>query len=249
MRRVHHLVLSLLLALLAGTLLAAPSVAVEEPEEPEPDPYVGAPTAGECSRISYEDAQGATVDSATVSCKKKHRTKVIEVGLLRPKISWDDDNVFKAVSRACRTAWEPFMTDEVRYWGRTAYEKLYFIPSEADREAGARWYRCDIALTGSGTLLQHRGRFPRSRPKPPLEIKRCVARDLTLTVCSEKHRWQQHDMKLSKKFAKAPKKQARQLRRYAEKACGRAMPGKRFVWSARHWTSTRYVVLCYRKRR
>jgi len=243
------LVVSLLLALVAGTLLAAPSSAMEEPEpDPEENLFLGAPREGRCSTLSYEQAyEEESVSSATRPCRKWHTTQVVAVNILPSSASYDDEDIATTISDGCSADLDAVHGKNELKLRRTLYASWIFVPTKAQQEQGARWYRCDVSLAANQKLLRVKGSYAKvKKGAVPDRAGRCVTRKFTYTLCSKKHAWEHHGAARSPKLSKQQAKRDRQVQKFAQQTCSKKV-GKRFVWAAFTSRPRTVVVVCFKK--
>ena len=246
--RLRSIVLSARGSLLSLTLLTAPAGAADEPVEP--DPMAGAPTVGTCADMTWADVMGETA-TEDVDCARRHTTEVVGVGQLPDDLSWDQRRkVGKAVVAACAPAWETITTDDHLLYRRSAYEKFWFMPSQEQRDAGARWFRCDLARVKGEKLMVITGAgMPTVTKKLHSNVRRCMTKDFYGTVCKTKVRhlgWRNKEafwLSVPAKDARAEKK----VRRAALERCPDRVRTPKFAWSWFTDETRRWVVLCYEK--
>ncbi len=113
---------------------------------PEPQPEVGA-----CRVLSPADVAESTDLSATVECTEPHTAETFAVGQL-PSTYDDAERNDAAVGEwaydACSTKFQDFVSADDSLVMRTVVSWVWFRPSEAAWDDGARWYRCDIVGGG-----------------------------------------------------------------------------------------------------
>ena len=246
--RLRSIVLPALGSLLSLTLLTAPAGAADEPVEP--DPMAGAPAVGTCADMTWADVMGETA-TEDVDCARRHTTEVVGVGQLPDDLSWDQRRkVGKAVVAACAPGWETITTDDHLLYRRSAYEKFWFMPSQEQRDAGARWFRCDLARVKGERLMVITGAgMPTVTKKLHSNVRRCMTKDFYGTVCKTKVRhlgWRNKEafwLSVPAKDARAEKK----VRRAALERCPDRVRTPKFAWSWFTDENRRWVVLCYEK--
>lgn len=176
------------------TMLAAPVAAPTASAVGIEDPMYGAPTVGECKNYTLESGAGDSETSAPVDCATSHTAKVTSVHLLPGWLSWQssEDSLFRYTAKTCIVANHEALgrTDKLR--AMSAHVDFFFWPTQAERENGARWFRCDVTLAGKGKLLPLPFDTQPLLPAAPLpkSVLACRAGDnLVLTACSQGHRW------------------------------------------------------------
>lgn len=235
------LTLPVLLALLGGLLVLAPASQAAD------DPYLGAPTEDTCSVMTAKQVMKVTAPSKTVNCEKRHTTLVSKVALLPEGLDYDDRDLFSRVSQICADNTARKVGGDLLSRRRTFYATHYFVPTKAQQERGARWYRCDIGLYAAGKMFSHRGSYPKvTKNKIPDAVGRCITAKRAYTVCSQKHAYKHRAAAQTPKLSKNQKKQAQQLAAFAQKQCAKKADSEG-LYSADVSGTRRYVVVCYAK--
>ncbi|MCL8023951.1 septum formation family protein [Nocardioides bruguierae] len=244
----HRLGLSLL-ALLLGPLVllaatSAPATAAGA--------WKGAPQVGDCYKLTWKQVQRASVPVDPVACSKGHQAVVLRTGLLDADTDWDDtDAVAHAIARRCATAADPWTTDDPRVSYRTMYLPLIFWPTAAQRARGARWYRCDLALQGTGEAL---AQLPEKLVKVTSSnvsrrtrrsVTRCVTSEYLYTLCDRTHAYRGTGTFVAKKLSKRTAKAQRQVRARAVDRCPALTSTDDWIYSSQAVTARSRVVLCY----
>lgn len=160
------------LVLLAGCTLpkqAATHDAATEPDstaptKPKPSPSTTPPPPDPdtetCRELRFGDVGRYANDTPTTSCDKRHTGFTFEVTELPPDIAFDgvqikNDAIQQAAGRSCRQAFEDYVGGDAATRARVRLTVTYFLPSQAEYDAGARWVRCDIiALQGERILAE-----------------------------------------------------------------------------------------------
>lgn len=175
---------SLLVALLAlvGTALVAP------PAQAALDPGFEQPAVGTCYRMSEKELRQVSYGEAAVDCAGKHTSQVVAVTYLPDGLSWRRASVGKVTKLAvkgCQPALDAALGGDVVLRAQSAYQLTFFIPTKAQRRAGARWIRCDVVL----------GLSPLTSLPPTLALTDPLADGVTACLdgrgvvrsCSKKH--------------------------------------------------------------
>ena len=136
------------LAAALSTLLGAPaSTASVSPRGVD----ITAPAVGSCHALTYAEAQGQADPDPAVACTDAHTSMTTKVITFASTPDWSSDAVFHQVSAKCERA-------KIDYFGDTKtlelsmYFTYFFYPTKAQRDAGANWARCDLALNGKAGL-------------------------------------------------------------------------------------------------
>lgn len=118
---------------------------------PEP---AAAPAAGACYRLSRAQLDEAHVDAAAVACPQPHTTQSYAVTTLAGISAPDDAAAIAATAeRQCRAGLRAYVGATA---GRLALSRVtyaWFVPTQDDLDAGARWLRCDVAVLRTDTTL------------------------------------------------------------------------------------------------
>jgi hypothetical protein len=119
------------------------------------DAASGKPSVGECRQLTTSQIAAASDTSAPIACSNAHNDRVIAVPNLPTGVSWSDlSTSAKLIATATKLCYPALrhtlgQTDLVR--NRSAYTFLFFEPTSRQRNAGARWMRCDLALQQGAT--------------------------------------------------------------------------------------------------
>lgn len=178
-------VLATVLGLLAVLLPAAPSTAGAV------DPLTGSPEKGECYDVTYAQSAGESIDEEPVLCTERHTIWVTNVILIPGTDPIDPASpaLQAQLLTACYDARDTAIGGDLTRFGRSVYQIVYFVPTQAQRDAGARWASCGLVLLKAGGLVST------TRPTParlasdrvPASLALCVNRKFQATPCSESH--------------------------------------------------------------
>jgi hypothetical protein len=161
----------------------------------EPDPDFEKPPVGKCRNYGMAAVFEESNDSQTVSCGTTHTSKVVGTPLLPDSLTWDstDNAIQLAVLKGCLPAFRHYLgrTEALRH--RSAYEFAWFEPTQTQKDAGARWIRCDLVLIGGLSLMPiKRNAIPILQAAPlPRSVTSCLAGSdpIRKTVCTKTHRY------------------------------------------------------------
>jgi hypothetical protein len=121
--------------------------------EPPPPP----PEAGACYRLSVEDAKAASTDAEPVPCRRDHTARTAFVGKVSRLADGDatpeDPQVARRLSEDCRQRGLTFLGGDPVTQNLSRFVTVGFVPTAAEIEAGAEWYRCDVVAFGDGERL------------------------------------------------------------------------------------------------
>jgi hypothetical protein len=184
--------------LFATALTAGATATAATPGRPslEPDPSFEIPTVGECRNYGLAAVAPSTNESPTVSCGDLHTSKVIATPLLPEALTWEspETQIHLAMVKACLPAFRSILGRTERLRQRSAYEVAWFTPTQTQRDAGARWLRCDLVLYGGSTLMPIRRNAVPILPAAPLpkSVTSCLVGPddaIRKTVCTKTHRY------------------------------------------------------------
>ena len=109
------------------------------------------PSVGDCHALTYTEAQKVADPEAAVPCTDPHTTVTTKVITFDSAPDWSSEALFHQVSAKCERA-------KIDYFGNlkalqlSNYSVFFFYPTKAERDAGATWARCDVALYGKDDL-------------------------------------------------------------------------------------------------
>jgi hypothetical protein len=236
----------------ALTVSTAPSHAQGQPDGPD----FGAPTVGACSSMTAKQANAKADKSTVVSCSDTHTAKVAGVVALPDQLDYSSDvaKLYRVIVDTCRPKVNKMLgrTDAAR--DSSAYDLVWFIPTENQRQHGARWLSCSIVLRQAFKLAKLPTNKTPLLPSGKLGdgIHRCLLADTSRTIttrCSARHGWRATGSFVidSNRYpgAKAVNRKAR------TKCAHRVLPGKAYRWT--YWTRINWqvggdhAVICYSK--
>lgn len=184
----------------SGSASASARASTSPKVTPPPKPAVSV-----CRTLTYQRAIAASDDSRTVTCSRPHTAVTIGVGRLpRSGGSVLDPTGEEAQARiaaGCQRA-------QTRYLGGDAADRdlsmlhvVWFVPTAAQLDAGASWYRCDvIALAGDKRLARIsgglRGVLDDAKAREPYAVcgtARPGTSDFERVACSQRHSWRAID--------------------------------------------------------
>lgn len=213
------------------------------------------PQVGDCHDYGMKIAAKEHETSAPVNCNQDHTARVIEVRDLPDGKSWSDYDLValaRMSSRYCYPKlWEALgRTDKVR--DMSAYSFYWFTPTKAQRQDGARWIRCDIALNGGRHLLNLPTDAQPALPsgKLPKTVARCLTANTPYTTtCSHRHAYKAVGA-FRMKVDHYPSQ--RKLQKIAVRSCGRFVHTRAWYWTTRGrsgFAQGDHVMVCYDKTR
>jgi hypothetical protein len=154
------------------------------------------PSVGECRSLTIAEASAASDTSDPIPCSTAHTARVIAVPSLPSGVGYPDLDTAAKLDRVavklCYPAFRAALGQNDKVRDRSAYAYLYFVPTADQRDAGARWLRCDLTLRHGGRLadLPTDAVPALSGTRLPAKVKRCLAgTNLRTTVCTATHRY------------------------------------------------------------
>jgi hypothetical protein len=151
------------------------------------------PALGECRNLTLAEMYTVSDRTAPTDCADPHTMLVIAVPHLPPAMSWSAPRakLEAAFFRKCRPAWDEFLGRTEAAREMSAYSWAWYMPTKAQRDHGARWFRCDAILYGGTRALNLPEDTAPALPSTPLpdSVARCLTGKLYMTACSRNHAW------------------------------------------------------------
>lgn len=122
-----------------------------------------APPVGACYDYGYAAFGAVSNSSPAVPCNSRHTALTVAVGTLADGTTWDTlgstanqelvgTDCFPEKRQAVGGTWSQY--------NQSAYVVSWFVPTKAEFDAGARWFRCDVVLPGATQLFALRSKTP-----------------------------------------------------------------------------------------
>jgi len=245
-RALRLLGVTAVLALLAGLL----GIGTASAGETVPDPMSGAPAVGACYDLTYKQAGGDSTSEATVDCSGKHTLIVGAVGQLPESFDWDDSSErYTYSNKICKPFWHKYYVIGKPSSYLTLLYGVWLAPTQAQRDAGARWISCEVGIATDGVLLPlPKGGPAKATKKPASSIARCADARYRVTPCSKKHAW-----RATYAFGVTAKGKdkavASKLEKAAARTCPRKVSSETWLRSFRPIDENRYAIACFSKTR
>jgi hypothetical protein len=130
---------------------------------PTSAPAASEPTVGQCWNASvtqaaaWADWKGAT----SAACTTSHTLYTYQVGKISgvSSSSWaaagDPSNLSDAVEAKAENACSISTLLPHEKWNQQLIQDYFFVPTEAQWKAGARWVRCDVGVLATGTTVDN----------------------------------------------------------------------------------------------
>lgn len=161
-----------------------------------------APTVGACRLLAFKDASAQTNDLPPVPCSAPHTAITVDVGSLvdakHPTLTnVNAPEVQHRLAVSCPTAAQKYLGASENTLRLSQVVPIWFLPTPAQIEAGAHWYRCDVVVlarpnelgdlpaTMSGALAQ---------PQALNDWGTCAnvapaSQDFRRQLCRDPHHW------------------------------------------------------------
>ena len=111
------------------------------------------PAVGSCHELTWDNADDLADPDPAVPCTDRHTSVTTKVVTFANTPDWTDEDVILAIARRqCTPANLAFFSDNARAYQLSTYSSWFFIPTKAQRDAGASWMRCDVTLYGYYSL-------------------------------------------------------------------------------------------------
>lgn len=160
-----------------------PSGQASQPSSPAtPGAPSGArPQVGQCRNLTDAAVPRPSDSTPVVDCSQSHTAQTYYVGRYRSGST--PDNTYAGA--VCRKQLGHGLGVSDKAAALTAYQVVFFGPDSAAWAAGARWFRCDVALMAGNHLLP----LPNPLvPSPlPSSLQACLTRQGALTPCDHSH--------------------------------------------------------------
>ena len=186
---------------------ATPSESTAESPSQEsstpPPPPPPAPKPGACYDLTVAAADNLSSDVEPVSCSRAHTARTVHVGKLPaladdPQIAVDDPRVGRLLAQECPRRVDAFLGGDPVTRNLSRFVAIWFVPSVADAEAGASWFRCDVVAFGADDAF---ARLPQQRLEGVLATEAALdtfgtcgtaapgAPGFRRVICSLPHSW------------------------------------------------------------
>ncbi len=134
--------LSLPLAAVVGTAAPARAEVVPEP-----------PPVGSCHDLTLDEAAAESDPDPAVECTEHHTTITVGAIQFETAPNWNDtDSYGSMVQKRCVSKMGDFFDDRYKALSLSTWTVYWFIPTSAERDAGATWVRCDAAVYSPGQV-------------------------------------------------------------------------------------------------
>jgi hypothetical protein len=233
------------LLLLAG-LASVPASADETGSTPDPT----APTlaVGACHDLTLKQIDVSSIPVEPVDCAGPHTAVVTAVPTLPASLTWTSarEDIVGAASSTCWTALEKQVGTNPLLFVRAQYDIAWYEPTQAQKDAGARWFTCHAIVAEDSRLADLPQRLIRLSSKMPDSIARCGApRTLAYTTCADRH-----VARATYAFYVGKKLTQRNADAAAAAVCPRHVPRlnrRKWLMSTYELGAKKFIVVCYAK--
>lgn len=163
------------------------------------------PRTGDCHALTAAQVKHPIDTNEAVPCRKPHTTQTYHVGTFNLRIIGDRNpgtsEIAEFVTPRCAREFDRWVGGDRRTQMLSRAHPVWFVPNRRDLRLGARWFRCDVVLSGVENRLAKLPRDTRgmldsdgalddyglcSRGSPER------VRSATV-ICSRSHSWQAFD--------------------------------------------------------
>ena len=118
-------------------------------------PHYQEPTAGQCRNYTIKQAMLSSNRTAAIHCTEPHTAVTAGVSQLPDSLTWSSnrDTIMDFISTECGKAFRSRVGATPLLRRQTMFSLWWFEPNQDQKDHGARWIRCDIALGGHGGLV------------------------------------------------------------------------------------------------
>lgn len=221
------------------------------------DPHYHEPAVGECRNLTSDQLGKQSDTTAPIDCGSRHTTKIVAVPQIPDGETWATmkannwAKLGKLYETQCRPAWETLLGVNDRTQAMTAYGLAWFMPTVAERNAGARWFRCDVYVpAGSSALTPLKYDAAPLVPDPLTNfVRKCMkGKDFAYTSCNARHAWRAKGSFNLRKQKTYPTD--KQIRRQALAKCPALVTTGTFAWAPptkSRWKYGYRAMACFNK--
>lgn len=244
----------LAVALMAAAALTTTALTATAPASAGPEVDITPPAVGSCHDLTIDEAIKWVEPDEPVDCTTRHTTVTHHVIQFEEAPDWEDmQTLSDTVTPACLSAMRPYLGGTQKALEMSAYVYTWYLPTKAQREAGANWVRCDLAVIGRGELRQLPTDGPPTLGDLPLEddIARCRYRyrgdgEYYVTACALAHAYR---AKYAVRFPEGAYPGLRSMRKFALRECADRLPNQGFYWEVPvriEWRAGWRYAICYK---
>ncbi|MDZ5619907.1 septum formation family protein [Nocardioides bizhenqiangii] len=175
------------------TAALTPLTAVGTPSPARAGVDITPPEVGSCHAYTMAEGAGRSDRTPVVDCADPHTAITVEVVEFDQAPDWDDpDALDRALRTQCYPAYFEALGGNIKTIQRSAHILYVFIPTKAQREAGAAWLRCDATLQGGTRLMNLPDNLVLGSLPLPDRVAKCRTGkrfDYAYTVCARPHQF------------------------------------------------------------
>lgn len=241
----QRLGITVLFALLATLLVATPAKAVDTTPPP----------VGSCHDLTIEEAYSRAEPDPAVDCATRHTTVTIKIIRFKRTPDWSNHaRLHRKVVKKCGRNLLAYFDGRIKKVSLSAYAIYWFYPTKKQRNAGAKWLRCDLALIRPKSVPTlptdgdpRLGRLPLSD-----DVAKCrkgKRKNYFPTTCNTGHRLRAtHAVRYRSDTYPGDAKMERRAWRKCNRKLGRSLGYAE--WPLRlNWKAGYRHVVCYKKTR
>jgi len=174
---------------LSATLTLAPSATAGVEAD---GPHYQEPAVGQCRNYTLDAGQKMSNSSPVVECSLNHTAMTVAVVQLPDTLNWSSsvDELQTVVDNKCTPKWRATVGGTLLQRVRANFTQFWFAPTQFQKDHGARWIRCDVALVGHQALIP----LPKTAApwirdgKIPYAVTKCVyGTSNYYTACIKSH--------------------------------------------------------------
>jgi hypothetical protein len=143
------------------SLQTKPTASPTQTPTPTAPAYLADPKVGECHNLTAKQIQQPSDTVKPVPCSARHTTITVAVVTATKETNEGkgDARTF-AVGQACGPGYTEVLGGDSKTRAKTLYSLAWFNPTKAQTAKGAKWLRCDVALTAVNRAFAIKGKQP-----------------------------------------------------------------------------------------
>lgn len=112
------------------------------------------PEVGSCHDLTYDEAWNFADPDPAVDCTTEHTSVTLKVVTFDKTPDWNDDDALADIYYPpCERALLRLFDGKAKALAASAFDFWWFGPTKAQRDAGAKWVRCDVALAAGARFV------------------------------------------------------------------------------------------------
>jgi hypothetical protein len=196
---------------------------------------IAPPAIGSCHALTYAEGMADADPDPAVDCSAPHTSVTIKVVHFDQAPDWDDTGrLQRRIVAPCSQALLAFFGGRAKALQMSAYSFVWFVPSQAQRDAGATWIRCDLVLYSTRSLkaLPTNGDPELGSLPLPNRQARCRAgkrADYRMTACDVRHAYRATH---ARRYPSGGYPGARRMTRWTIRMCVSKLPRSAFYYES-----------------